>query len=225
MDRPVTTLFMLMSVDGKISTGSTANLDFDKDLPSIHYVNNGLYQYYYIERTTDLWSLCTGKTRAKIGINTSPTPDKTDVSFVLVDNTNLDENGVRNMCALSDKFVLITTNSKHPAFYANSDNLFIIYQECLSLSYALVELKSRFGCDAITIQSGGTLNSIFLREQLIDYVDIVVAPIIVGGKDTPTLVDGVSFTTTEELSKLSTMQLIESRVLSNSYIRLKYRVI
>lgn len=35
MDRPVTTLFMLMSVDGKISTGSTDELDFDRDLPRL----------------------------------------------------------------------------------------------------------------------------------------------------------------------------------------------
>ena len=30
MDRPITTLFMLMSVDGKISTGSTDELDVDR---------------------------------------------------------------------------------------------------------------------------------------------------------------------------------------------------
>ena len=35
MDRPVTTLFMLMSVDGKISTGSTDELDVDRDFPEI----------------------------------------------------------------------------------------------------------------------------------------------------------------------------------------------
>ena len=35
MDRPITTLFMLMSVDGKISTGATDNLDVDKDFPKI----------------------------------------------------------------------------------------------------------------------------------------------------------------------------------------------
>ena len=29
MNRPVTTLFMLMSVDGKISTGATDDLDVD----------------------------------------------------------------------------------------------------------------------------------------------------------------------------------------------------
>ena len=31
MDRPITTLFMLMSVDGKISTGVTDELDVDRD--------------------------------------------------------------------------------------------------------------------------------------------------------------------------------------------------
>lgn len=35
MDRAITTLFMLMSVDGKISTGASDNLDVDKDFPKI----------------------------------------------------------------------------------------------------------------------------------------------------------------------------------------------
>jgi len=37
MSRPITTLFMLMSVDGKISTGSSDELDVDKDYPTIYY--------------------------------------------------------------------------------------------------------------------------------------------------------------------------------------------
>ena len=57
MDRPITTLFMLMSVDGKISTGATDDLDIDKDFPKIAGVREGLHQYYEIEQTTDLWSL------------------------------------------------------------------------------------------------------------------------------------------------------------------------
>ena len=35
MDRPVTTLFMLMSLDGKISTGASDELDVDKDFVDI----------------------------------------------------------------------------------------------------------------------------------------------------------------------------------------------
>lgn len=55
--KPITTLFMLMSVDGKISTGTVDELDVDRDFPRINGVKEGLYQYYEIEKTTDLWSL------------------------------------------------------------------------------------------------------------------------------------------------------------------------
>lgn len=35
MNRPIVTMFMLMSLDGKISTGVANALDFDSDLPKI----------------------------------------------------------------------------------------------------------------------------------------------------------------------------------------------
>ncbi len=40
--RPMTTLFLLMSLDGKISTGVDDIRDFDKDLPKIYGVREGL---------------------------------------------------------------------------------------------------------------------------------------------------------------------------------------
>ena len=49
MDRSVTTLFMLMSLDGKISTGAGDGLDFDHDLPRVPGVAEGLNQYYELE--------------------------------------------------------------------------------------------------------------------------------------------------------------------------------
>ncbi len=47
--RPTTTLFMLMSVDGKISPGASDDLDVDKDFPNIIGLKEGLPQYYEIE--------------------------------------------------------------------------------------------------------------------------------------------------------------------------------
>lgn len=49
-NRPFTTLFMLMSLDGKISTGDTDEMDFDKDLKRIVGVKEGLPQYYEREK-------------------------------------------------------------------------------------------------------------------------------------------------------------------------------
>ena len=225
MDRPVTTLFMLMSVDGKISTGATDDLDVDKDFPQIPGVSEGLHQYYEIEQTTDLWTLNSGRVQAKIGVNTKKIPNRTPVSFVIIDNRHLNENGIRYFCALSKKFVLITSNAKHPAFNIQEGNFHIIYQKELSLKDALIKLKSEYGCERITIQTGGTLNGLFLREKLFDYVDIVVAPVLIGGKDTSTLIDGKSLLTQKELSSLGVLKLQECEVLENSYLRLRYEVI
>lgn len=225
MDRPFTTLYMLMSVDGKISTGATDVLDADKDFPQIAGVKEGLHQYYEIEQTTDLWSLNSGRVQAKMGVNSKPMPNKTPVSFAIMDNTHLDEHGVRYFCALSRDFVLITTNAEHPAFCVEESNLHIIHQSELSLADALAKLKAEFGCERITIQTGGTLNSLFLREKLFDYVDIVVAPVLIGGKDTATLIDGKSLMSERDLSQLGVLELQECTVLEDSYLRLRYKVI
>ena len=214
-----------MSVDGKISTGATDDLDVDKDFPKIAGISEGLHQYYEIEQTTDLWTINSGRVQAKIGANTREMPNKTPVSFVVIDNKHLNENGIRYFCALSKNFVLITSNEKHPAYNIEESNLHIIYQKELSLNDALIKLKSEYGCERITVQTGGTLNGLFLREKLFDYVDIVVAPVLIGGKDTSTLIDGESLLSQSELSKLGVLKLQECVVLENSYLRLRYEVI
>ena len=225
MNRPITTLFMLMSVDGKISTGSADEMDVDRDFPEISGVREGLHQYYEIEQTTDLWSFNTGRVQAKMGVNEKKMPNKTPVSFVLLDNHHLTKRGVRYFCALSKQAVVITSNRSHPAFNVDADNLYIIYQEHPSLGNALERLKNECECDRLTIQSGGTVNGLFLREKLLDFVDIVVAPILIGGKDTPTLIDGRSLDKNAELSELGVLQLIECTTLQDSYIRLRYKVV
>ncbi len=223
MDRPITTLFMLMSVDGKISTGAVDELDFDRDLPGITGAKEGLSQYYEIEQTTDLWAFNTGRVQAKMGVNTAPKPEKTPVSFVLMDNHHLTEQGVRYFCARSRQFVLITDNDAHPAFNVAADNLHIICGE--TLKNALIRLKSEFGCERLTVQSGGTVNGVFLREKLIDHVDLVVAPVLIGGKETATLIDGRSLTCTAELGEIGVLKLTGCEVLRDSYLRLRYQVI
>lgn len=223
--RPITTLFMLMSLDGKISTGAADTLDMDADLPHIPGTKEGLQQYYDIEQTTDLWSLCSGRVQAKVGANDAPAPAKTPVSFVLIDNRHLTEAGVRYFCAKSKTFVLVTTNKDHPAFSVQADNLHILLQDKLDLSAMLERLKKDFGCERLTVQTGGTLNGLLLREKLLDYADIVVAPLLVGGKEVSTLIDGPSIQTPAELKDLGVLELERCEPLEHSYIRLRYRVI
>ena len=225
MDRPVTILYMLMSVDGKISTGATDELDVDRDFPLMDGVKEGLHQYYEIEQTTELWSLNTGRVQEKMGVNEREMPQRTPVSFAVLDNHHLTEHGIRYFCALSKQFVLITSNREHPAYQVRSDNLHIVFQESLSLPRALECLKKDYGCERLTVQCGGTLNGMLLRQKLFDYVDIVVAPVLVGGRDTATLIDGASLQSREELPLLGALRLQSCETLEDSYIRLRYEVI
>lgn len=228
-EKPITTLFMLESLDGKINSGNNDTLDVDKDWSFIEGVKEGLHQYYEIESTTDFYSLNTGRVMAKIGVNERTIyHDKIDCRFIIIDNKpHLNEKGIDYLCHWIDKLILVTTNKNHIAYTLQKkyENLDILYYKSLDLNKLLYDMKTKYNAQAITIQSGGTLNGKFLRDNLIDYVNVVIAPLLVGGKDTSTLIDGESITSPKELNKLKALKLIECKQLENSYIQLKYKVI
>ena len=229
MNRPITTLFMLMSVDGKISTGDDDILDVDKDFPKILWVKEWLYQYYELEQETDVYSLISGKVLAKIGINNKQDNiKKLPVSFLVIDNKpHLTSQGIENLLTKSKKLFIFTTNKTHPAFEKQKDeNIEIIYYEnIIDFRNLFQRLKNEFIIDNLTIQTGGELNSIFLRDKIIDKISIVVAPVLVGGKNTSSLIDGESLHSIGELINIKALKLEKIDVLKHSYIHLKYDVI
>jgi len=227
-NRPITTLFMLMSVDGKISTGDSDDLDVDTDFPRIHGIKEGLHQYYELEQQTDLHSLMTGRVFEKIGMNNEAMEiTKLPVSFIVIDNKpHLTETGVQNILKKGKKVYVVTTKKKHPAYSIENKNLEIIfYDQHIDFVDLMMRLKKEYAVERMTVQSGGTLNSILLREQLFDYISIVVAPALVGGKDTSTIIDGTSLHTIEDLKNIKALKLITATVLQDSYIHLMYEVI
>ncbi len=226
--RPLTTLFMLVSVDGKISTGSSDSSDFDKDLPKIKGVKEGLNQYYELEQQTDLYSMNTGRVMAKIGINKRKTrPNKIPVSFVIIDNKpHLNKNGIAYLTDWVKTLYIVTTNKKHPAFDSKASNLeIILYKNKIDFENLFKKLKSDYGIEKLTIQSGGTMNSELLRRKLIDRISIVVAPCLIGGKNTSTLVDGRSLVLANDLKNIRALKLKSCQALKNSYIHLEYEVV
>ena len=129
MKRVKTTLFMISSVDGKISTGNVDKRDVDKDFPRIRGIKEGLPQYYELEKKTDFWSLNTGRVMAKVGVNeNTKEPKKIEVlRFVIIDNKpHLKRSGVNYLSKKVKKLVIVTTNKNHPAFQM-SGNIEVIY--------------------------------------------------------------------------------------------------
>ena len=229
MNRPINTLFMLMSLDGKINSGDSDELDVDRDWCKIDGVKEGLHQYYEIEQTTDYYSLNTGRVMAKIGVNEKKEkPQKIECCFIIIDRKpHLTKEGIEYLCHYVKTLFLVTDCKDHPAYSLMDqfDNLKIIYYEKIDLMQMMEDLKKDYGVEKITIQSGGTLNCEFLRRNLIDYVNIVIAPILVGGKTTNTLIDGKAISKIEELNQLKALKLIEANVLQDSYVQLKYKVL
>jgi 2,5-diamino-6-(ribosylamino)-4(3H)-pyrimidinone 5'-phosphate reductase len=228
--RTFNTLFLLQSLDGKISTGAGDKMDFDKDLPKISKLNDGLQQYYDLEKKTDLCSLNSGKVQAKIGVNKRSLVQvmRLPVSFVLIDNEpHLNEHGCEYFALRSDKFIVVTTNENHPALKTAEkyDNVFILkYNKSIDFKNMFSKLYHDFEIPVITIQTGGELNAQFARLGLIDEVCLVVAPALIGGRDTPSLIDGESLKSVDELNLIRTLELIDVKVLKNSYLHLKYKV-
>ena len=147
--------------------------------------------------------------------------------FVIIDNRpHLNENGIDYICNWVESLILVTTNKNHIAYSLTDkyENLDILYYEELDLTRLLEDLSSKYNAERLTIQSGGNLNGLFLRNNLIDYVNIVIAPLLVGGKDVSTLIDGEAISYSEELNKLKALELLECKQLDNSYIQLKYKV-
>lgn len=66
----------------------------------------------------------------------------------------------------------------------------------------LMEILYKKGIRSILLEGGGTLNWGMFKEGLVDKVSVYIAPMIFGGKNAPTYVDGEGFKSVEECVKL-----------------------
>lgn len=216
-----------MSVDGKISTGDIDERDFDKDLPQIPGIQEGLHQYYELEEQTDLYSFNSSKVLAKVGWNNQKENiEKLPVNFIIVDNQpHLTSVGIRNLCARTEWLFIVTTNKNHPALKELWANIEVIYYEKeINFIDLFEKLKTKYQVENLTVQSSEELNSVLLRNKLIDKISIVIAPALIGGRNTSTLIDGSSLNSQKDLSNIKALKFESITTLDNSYIHIKYCV-
>ena len=203
-------------------------MDFDLDLPLIPGVKEGLNQYYDLELGTDQFSLNTGRVLAKTGINErQDTPRRLPVTFVVVDaKPHLNERGILYLSHKGRELIVVTDEPTHPALALEEtiSNLNVLHYEKINFTHLFASLKQDYGATRMTIQSGGTLNTVLVRAGLIDRLLLVIAPTLVGGRDTSTVMDGESLHTTAELEKIRALDLVQATPLRSSYVLLEYTV-
>jgi 2,5-diamino-6-(ribosylamino)-4(3H)-pyrimidinone 5'-phosphate reductase len=228
--RPITTLFLIQSVDGKITTGDVDELDTDLDFRRLHGVKEGLHRYYEIEQQIAKVSFNSGRVLAKVGANErrweSDEPDQ--VTFVIVDSRpHLTASGCEYFARRSRELYLITSNPEHPLFGLtdrHSRIQILLYRDGIDFRDAMARLRGEFGISQLTIQAGGELNAHLLRLGLIDYVSLVVAPCLIGGRGTQSLIGGESLHSQDDLRHLRALRLLSCEPLGDSYLHLSYEV-
>jgi 2,5-diamino-6-(ribosylamino)-4(3H)-pyrimidinone 5'-phosphate reductase len=228
-NRPETTLFLMQSLDGKISTGNVDGRDQEIDFPKIKGIKEGNYQYYELLFKTDRVALISGKVLAKIGVNSrEELDDHKDVSLIIIDRKpHLTKKGVNYLVNSFKSIFIVTNNINHPALeFSKIKDLCIIYfPNDIDFEKLFVKLKQDYKINKISIQSGGTLNAIFLKQKVIDHISIIIAPCLIGGKDTPTSIDGFAPQTYDDLLNIKALTLKKCEVLKHSYLHLYYDVI
>ena len=88
----------------------------------------------------------------------------------------------------------------------------IIYCGKTSINISkLLRLLSGNGIKKILLEGGGTVNWSFIKKNLIDEAVVTLAPYIIGGKDTISLVEGSGFKNLEHSTKLKLKKIQKNK--------------
>jgi 2,5-diamino-6-(ribosylamino)-4(3H)-pyrimidinone 5'-phosphate reductase len=101
----------------------------------------------------------------------------------------------------------------------------MFYAQTIDFVDVFRRFTEEFHIEKVTIQTGGTLNAELLRLGLIDRVSIVIAPCLIGGTHTQSLIGGESLHTPAELAQVKALKLVRCDVLADSYLHVQYEMI
>ncbi|MDH3626896.1 MAG: dihydrofolate reductase family protein [Acidobacteriota bacterium] len=118
--------------------------------------------------------------------------------------------------------ILVTTESTDPAALAALESRCEVWQlgeEQVDLGSVLRRLRDE-GLESVLCEGGGELNARLIHEDLVDEINLTLAPTLLCGRDAPTIADGVGLTMADQRR----LELIECRQ-EQDELYLRYRVV
>lgn len=108
--------------------------------------------------------------------------------------------------------IIILTSEAAPALKIRvlkdlADDLFVSPGKTLNFTSALQWLREKWKVGTLLCEGGGEVNGALFDENLVDRVYTTIAPVIIGGRDAPTMADG------RGVSKLADAIQLKSRSL------------
>lgn len=84
----------------------------------------------------------------------------------------------------------------------------------------LLEILGKRGVKKLLVEGGGTIIWEFLRQRLVDDLYVYTGPMIIGGKNTPTMADGKGI---DDIKNLLSLEIIETSRLGSGLL-IHYRI-
>lgn len=92
----------------------------------------------------------------------------------------------------------------------------------VDLAEALAKIATVLGALTVVADSGGTFNAALLRAGLVDEIDVVTLPGLIGGVGTPSIMDGAPL---DDAQLPIRTELIDCQVTPAGLVRTRYRVL
>lgn len=148
------------------------------------------------------------------------TPEKSNAYIVFDGRGRMD-------WAQTDGLIVVTRENVSKAYIEQLETKGITYikageGEKIDIALALEQLYE-LGFRRLGISGGGTINGAFLRAGVVDEISVVLAPLAIGGRTTPTIFDGDNLTSIQQAVRL---ELIETKPVGDKgAVWLYYRVL
>lgn len=195
MPRPTTTLILPISSDGKLVSRDAITTDKD---PSwrVQPVVVGYLQQFYDFVSSDSYTLTTGEVMALSGVNhKTSVSEKEDLSLVVLDFDH----------ALTQAGI---------SYLEQTVKNLIILREHLTPKQIMSTL-SKEKVKHLTLHST-PMNALWLQHDLVDYLTLIIYPLVVGESGTPV--------TSLGLKDPKTLTLLETTTFDQNYVCLRYKI-
>ena len=220
--KPEVTLIVTSSVDGCLGSRDSDSLDQNKGWKDSNVVRGLVQQFFDFSHNSDIYNLTTGETMVRIGLNNEIyIPKKTDLRLIIIDfDDELSFLGVSRLANSVEKLILVTHHRRRDLVrkLLPKNCRIIIAGSQLPIVQLMNLLVIKCRVKKITIQSAGFLNNQWMSANIVDYLSVILYPLIVNKNGTPTFA-GL------EWFPVKPLQLISSQVFDTNYLSLRYKVL